>query len=205
MFGPRVFYGTSFNFHSGSEHTIDGKRYDLEMHMLHYPKKAEQSIFAAALGIIFDTTDYDPSVTDAQRAAIDGFFDSLQLWETGTNEPDEVLFGELLDALDTENRWVYKGSLTTPPCDETVYWNVLAKVYPIQPRHLFLYRKRLWGSKDTDYYGNYRVTQPIDGHDLKLLVADPASDDSSSNENVNLLILVILAGVIAGLLYVIYN
>jgi carbonic anhydrase len=30
-----LYTGVHFNFHAGSEHTIDGKRYDLEMHTYH--------------------------------------------------------------------------------------------------------------------------------------------------------------------------
>ena len=27
--------------------------------------------------------------------------------------------------VDTNNRWAYKGSLTTPPCSKTIYFNIL--------------------------------------------------------------------------------
>ena len=50
------------------------------MHTVHLPKTEDKSTFlAAALGIIFDTEDYDKSVTKEQRATIDKFFDSLLL------------------------------------------------------------------------------------------------------------------------------
>ena len=29
--------GAQFHLHAGSEHTINGERYDLEMHTVHYP------------------------------------------------------------------------------------------------------------------------------------------------------------------------
>mmetsp|Transcript_4916 Transcript_4916/g.7364 ORF Transcript_4916/g.7364 Transcript_4916/m.7364 type:complete len:126 (-) Transcript_4916:23-400(-) len=34
-------------------------------------------------------------------------------------------------ALDWSNRWVYKGSHSSPPCHQFVYWNVLHMVYPV--------------------------------------------------------------------------
>ncbi len=59
-----------------------------------------------------------------------------------TNDPiaDKIPFGELMRKIDTKNRWVYKGSLTTPPCTKHIYWNVVSTVYPIKPKHLKLFR-----------------------------------------------------------------
>jgi len=53
----------------------------------------------------------------------------------------EVVIGELLAVLDTDNRFAYKGSLTYPPCTKRVYWNVLSTVYPIKPAHLAQIKK----------------------------------------------------------------
>jgi carbonic anhydrase len=44
---------------------------------------------------------------------------------------DMVTYGDLMQMVDSNNRWVYKGSVTTPPCGRFVYWNVLSTVYPI--------------------------------------------------------------------------
>jgi carbonic anhydrase len=34
--------------------------------------------------------------------------------------------------VDMDDRWVYRGSVTTPPCTTQVYWNVLRTIYPIK-------------------------------------------------------------------------
>jgi len=49
------------------------------MHTVHHPKFGLDitEFIAAALGIIFDTKDYDKSVTPRQVEVIDKFFDSL--------------------------------------------------------------------------------------------------------------------------------
>ena len=39
-------------------------------------------------------------------------------------------------SLNTKKRWIYKGSLTNPPCSGIVVHQVLSTVYPIKPRHL---------------------------------------------------------------------
>ena len=65
---------------------------------------------------------------------IDEFFESMQ-WDETTKNPkvNLVRYGDLMMMAQMKNRWVYKGSVTTPPCDTFVYWNVLKRVYPIKP------------------------------------------------------------------------
>lgn len=43
------------HFHSPSEHTIDGRTRDLELHMVH--RHAETHLPAAVIGILFDVVD----------------------------------------------------------------------------------------------------------------------------------------------------
>jgi len=47
----------------------------------------------------------------------------------------------LMEALDWGNRYVYKGSLTTPPCDQYVYWNVIRRVYPVSAEVVRYFRE----------------------------------------------------------------
>lgn len=61
---PEVFEGNQFHFHAGSEHTIDGKRQDLEMHTVHFPKAPEGGFIAAAVGIMFSVNDYTAQLTN---------------------------------------------------------------------------------------------------------------------------------------------
>jgi carbonic anhydrase len=81
-----------FHFHAKSEHTIDGRRYDLEMHTVHLAGEGAKAasgrrledtagsdgdikIWASALGIMFDRTDYDSSITADEITIIDKFFE----------------------------------------------------------------------------------------------------------------------------------
>jgi len=111
------------------------------MHTVHFPATESPDIVASALGIIFDTKRYNKKVSSDTIEIIDYFFDSLLLEEENDPTSDEVTFGELMRRIDTKNRWVYKGSLTTPPCTKLIYWNVVSTVYPIKERHLKLFRK----------------------------------------------------------------
>jgi len=43
--------------------------------------------------------------------------------------------------VDMNNRWVYKGTVTNPPCARLVYWNVLRNIYPIRQSDVEKFRK----------------------------------------------------------------
>jgi len=61
---PANWDGVQFHFHTGSEHTVDGERFDLEMHTVHYPKLGEgetneSKYIVAAVGILFSVENFD--------------------------------------------------------------------------------------------------------------------------------------------------
>jgi carbonic anhydrase len=137
------FSASQFHFHSGSEHTIDNKRFDLEMHTVHFPKDVENDFIAAAVGILFSVEEYTANLSWSEQALINTFFDSLKWSDMSDDGPtvDLVTYGNLMQMVDTNNRYIYKGSVTTPPCATFVYWNVLSTVYPISLRHVTLFKK----------------------------------------------------------------
>lgn len=65
--------------------------------------------------------------------------------------------------VDMNNRWIYKGSVTTPPCKQNVYWNVLRTVYPIKQKHLDQFKNQL-KRDNLDVIGNYRLIQDLTPH-----------------------------------------
>ena len=105
------------------------------MHTVHFPRDKNTEFLAAAVGIMFSVNDYNAKLTKEQERTIDEFFDSLDL-EKKDPKVKYATYGDLMMMVDTNNRWVYKGSVTTPPCATTVYWNVLTTVYPIKKKHL---------------------------------------------------------------------
>jgi len=62
---------------------------------------------------------------------------------------------------DMRNRWTYKGSVTTPPCAENVYWNVLKTIYPIKQKYVDQFNKQLARKAGLEKTGNWRVIQPF--------------------------------------------
>ena len=104
------------------------------MHTIHYPMNINDEFIGAAVGILFSVEEFTVNLTWSEQAIIDQFFDSLK-WTDLETEPgpvvDLVNYGNLMRLVDFDNRWIYKGSLTTPPCNKYIYWNVLRTIYPI--------------------------------------------------------------------------
>lgn len=108
----------------------------MEMHTVHLADETKYNVAYAAMGIIFSVDDYTAKVTPSEQGIIDEFFDSLLMNQTtGDIKVNEVSYGNLMMVVDMRNRWVYKGSVTTPVCATYVYWNVARDVYPIKAKH----------------------------------------------------------------------
>jgi len=160
---------------------------------VYFPKQAKNGIIAAAMGIFFSVDKYDKSVTDAERAIINEFFDSLKWGATGDQTSPKVTYGNLMMMVNMRERWSYKGSVTTPPCLTTVYWNVVRQIYPIKQAHLDQFKQQMQrgvgadkafdASNPTNYRliqerGNRKIYHIVDIKDGRLPFMNPTSDNS---------------------------
>lgn len=94
-----------FHFHGHSEHTIDGKQYALEGHLVH--KSADGHL--AVVGIMFNEGKNNPVLDNV----LGGIGRTIRI------DPQDLL------PHDKKHYYHYVGSLTTPPCTEGVQWYVL--------------------------------------------------------------------------------
>ena len=109
VLGGREFHLKSAHFHSPSEHTIDGKGFAAELHLVH----ADSSENLAVVGVLFELGDANPvaqSILDAAPPL--GESSDARIPLLATLPPDLSYYR-------------YDGSKTTPPCDEPVDWYVL--------------------------------------------------------------------------------
>lgn len=135
-----------FHFHDPSEHTIGGKSFPTELHLVHKNGKGE----LAVVGVVIEKGAQNPAYKE--------------IWANLPKKADEkkevnvaINADDLLPK--TRTYYTYTGSLTTPPCTENVKWLVLKT--PIQ-----------MSETQIDQFngvikGNNRPVQPINTRKIK--------------------------------------
>jgi carbonic anhydrase len=104
-----------FHFHTPSEHTVDGKHIDMEIHLVH---KADDGSFAV-VGVLLNK--------GKENQFLSTIWNKLPK-EEGKETEDATIQLVLKDLLPKKMGYYhYTGSLTTPPCSEGVEWYVLAE------------------------------------------------------------------------------
>eukprot|EP00066_Takifugu_rubripes_P004152 XP_003967313.2 PREDICTED: receptor-type tyrosine-protein phosphatase zeta isoform X2 [Takifugu rubripes] len=122
----------------GSEHSVDGVKYPLEMQIYcyqpHHFHSLDESIKAGgrivALAVLFETSSQENSNYAAIMESISG----VSRYGKSAQVLPFTLQGLLPNS--TEKYFVYNGSLTTPPCSETVEWIIFKNLAAISDEQL---------------------------------------------------------------------
>ena len=175
------------------------------MHLVYFPKTPEGGFFAAAAGIMFSVNDYTAELSAEEENVINAFFDGLK-WDDESGDAvvsDMILFGDLMEIINFNKRWMYKGSVTSPPCATYLFWNVPSTIYPVSQKHLDLFvNKQLNKGEDgnLDDFGNWRVTVPEDEHGVIYLDSGDGSGSGNGLEgavdNINYMVAVIILAIL---------
>lgn len=113
------------------------------------------------MAILFDNheADYEPLSAITKRLG-DIEVEGMETLLNGTN----VRLSHFLPKLD-ETFYYYKGSLTTPPCTESVTWIIFPQLLTVSKAQLDAFQ--LLDSKENHHLGNtYRKEQPLNGRKL---------------------------------------
>ncbi|WP_180232897.1 carbonic anhydrase family protein [Bacillus sp. AFS055030] len=133
-----------FHFHTPSEHTINGKRSDLEIHFINESK--QKSIIT--IGVLVES------------GRLNKEFQKI----LHTNPIDDDFVGKVVKLNlqsfipYTSKKFSYTGSFTTPPCTEGIKWIIYNKPIQFSEEQIQTYQ---------NYFNpNSRPVQPLNGRDL---------------------------------------
>uniref|UniRef100_A0A453QLY4 Alpha-carbonic anhydrase domain-containing protein n=1 Tax=Aegilops tauschii subsp. strangulata TaxID=200361 RepID=A0A453QLY4_AEGTS len=141
------------HWHSPTEHSVNGRRYDMELHMFHESAQGK----AAVIGVFYEI------------GAHDAFLHKLEPYlEMIADRKDREEKMGMMDPRGARGKasvyYRYVGSLTTPPCSEGVIWTIVKRVPPVSFIHIHSpspcikhnYQPLNKNSNTTTNYSNYQ-------------------------------------------------
>ena len=155
-FGDHVYALEQFHVHVPSEHTIDGRHADMEIHLVHRAASGEVAVVAVLVNRGTETSIRTP------------------LYKELPSTPDEVVevtntAASPADLLPTDHSYfTYMGSFTTPPCTEGVRWIVMSSPIRIHPEALAEHRRAIGK--------NNRPLQPLHKREVQSSQAQNATN-----------------------------
>lgn len=117
-----------FHFHRPSEERIDGRQFDMVVHLVHRDPEGRLAVVAVLLE------------RGSAHAVVQNVWNNLPLEkgeELAARTP--IALGDLLP--DQRSYYTYMGSLTTPPCSEGVLWMVMKTPVAISAEQLAIFSR----------------------------------------------------------------
>ncbi len=137
-----------FHFHAASEHTINGMHYPLVIHMVHVSEDKEFVVFAIM-------------VTEGEENDNFSFIEEYLPVMPGEKKVIDKARSFSNYILEDFDHYYYQGSLTTPPCTETVNWFVFKNIISASPTQIKILA-------DLMPRNNFRPTQPLNDRKVYL-------------------------------------
>ncbi|KAL5216650.1 hypothetical protein ABZP36_008051 [Zizania latifolia] len=146
------------HWHSPSEHTINGHRFPLELHMVHSDDGGNITVVA----FLYRFGRPDPFFLQIQDKLAELYAEGCRAQKGAPVAAGVVSMLSLRQHAHMYYRYV--GSLTTPPCTENVVWSILAKVREITPQQA----AALMAPLEASYRRNNRPAQRMNGRTVQL-------------------------------------
>uniref|UniRef100_T1H954 Carbonic anhydrase n=1 Tax=Rhodnius prolixus TaxID=13249 RepID=T1H954_RHOPR len=183
--GIRGFYSLDhIHFHWPSEHTVDGIRFPLEVHFVHY-----NSIYPSLNAALPDPAGVAVIAvlfTEGSKSSpIGHLIEENKYSQINAGPLSSDLTADQFLPADSSRFYRYHGSLTTPPCSESVMWSVLKSKPSLSSEQIGWFEKA--PLKNGPLTSNFRPIQDAGFRDVELWVSsykNKASVSKISHEQV---------------------
>lgn len=137
-----------YHFHSPSEHTVNGKQYDMEAHFVH--KDSDGNL--AVVGVLIEKGD-----NNSHYSKMWSKLPKVKKTDSEANIPFNTDITSLLPH--SKKTYRYEGSLTTPPCTEGVKWLVMVEPIQMSSKQISQF--------ENIHKDNFRPVQPLNGRTIE--------------------------------------
>ena len=145
--GSEQFQLLQYHFHVPSEHTVKGQHHAMEMHLVHATNDGK----LAVIGVFIDE--------GAHNAAFDPILSNLPATKGAESHLEQVMVDVNQMLPSSLESYRYDGSLTTPPCSESVNWLVMTTPIQMSADQIAAFRAII--------NGNNRPVQPLNGRTVE--------------------------------------
>ncbi|XP_055862699.1 carbonic anhydrase-like [Biomphalaria glabrata] len=156
---------------NGSEHKLNWSHYPMELHIVHHKKEIESVDKAASkpqglsvYAVLFKLSEEDNPKLNKMLNYFDGIIES----DKETQIPTFSL-KEFLPATADKLFYRYDGSLTSPPCYESVIWTIAADFVPVSEKQLNRFRE-LHDLEDGPLLDTHRPIQKLNGRIVRTTI-----------------------------------
>lgn len=153
-----VYMGEEIQFHTPSEHTIAGQRFDMEMHVIHYGYSQGDIAKQLVLSFLFKISPgkYNRFIDSLDFYSLPNPINNYRELYNDIYIPN-VLFkseDESIPVMTPFSFYTYEGSLTFPPCTERTTYYVHADPIELSSTAIALFKEALRKPDRIDEHGN---------------------------------------------------
>ncbi|KAK7134272.1 hypothetical protein R3I93_017627 [Phoxinus phoxinus] len=187
---PGIYNPVQFHLHwgngsasPGSEHTVDGKQYSMELHILNVHSKYNRNVEAAraandstglaALSFLIEGTN-EQNKTKSWGILTSFLTQIPSSGDTTTNIMNQISMNSLLEGVDRTKYYRYRGSITIPNCNEVVIWTVFKDPIKVSQDLINRFSTTTFfkASPSVLMTNNFRGVQPLNG---RVVTSQPSS------------------------------
>ncbi|XP_042363795.1 carbonic anhydrase XVb [Plectropomus leopardus] len=169
----------------GSEHTVNGKRYPMELHIVNSASSFNgnttlaiaNSTGLAALGFLIEVMPGTATGQPASWKTLSSYLANITTSNTSVPVKAGISLQDLLVGVNTTNYYRYLGSLTTPNCNEAVVWTVFKDTIKVSEDVINSFSRTVRiGNSSSEYMTNvFRNVQPA-----QRVTTQPSSSSASA-------------------------